>query len=241
MNKPNLIGISGYIGSGKDTVAKTIQYLTTEKGANEFSLQDYLTDSSSYLYKGNNWQIKKYAGKLKQIASILTGIPIKKFEDQEFKKTYLGEEWNTIFPVIDFITKEKTDEIFERMTVRKLLQKLGTEAMRDGLHTNVWVNALFADYKPIETSKFPITEDSLIYPNWIISDLRFPNEFDAIKSRGGICIRVNRSLCIAGIKPTHPSEIALNDHKFDYEIQNDGSIEDLVIEVEKMLKHFKVL
>jgi hypothetical protein len=32
------------------------------------------------------------------------------------------------------------------MSVRKLLQKLGTEAMRDGLHTNVWCNALFSDY-----------------------------------------------------------------------------------------------
>ena len=31
-----------------------------------------------------------------------------------------------------------------------------------------------------------------MYPNWIITDVRFPNEADAIKGRGGIIIRVNR-------------------------------------------------
>ena len=30
------------------------------------------------------------------------------------------------------------------------------------------------------------------YPNWIITDCRFPNEAKAIKDRDGISIRVNR-------------------------------------------------
>ena len=74
------------------------------------------------------------------------------------------------------------------MTYREFLQKLGTEAMRDGLHTNVWVNALFADYIPHkkeggfqrsvkDTNGIPYDfEYEVEYPNWIITDMRFPNE-----------------------------------------------------------------
>mgnify|MGYP002478018656 CR=1 FL=1 len=62
-----IIGINGKIGAGKDTVGTIIQGLL-------------LTN------KNQSSDIKKFAGKLKQIASILTGIPVKKFEDQEFKK-----------------------------------------------------------------------------------------------------------------------------------------------------------
>lgn len=83
------------------------------------------------------------------------------------------------------------------------------------------------------------------YPNWIITDLRFPNEYDAIKDRKGICIRVNRDYVLRGAeedpKKLHPSETALNNHTFDYEIDNNGSIEDLIEEVRKMLQYFKII
>jgi len=113
-----ILGINGKIGSGKDTVGKIIQHLTSEWEDEEFQDTDMLDVRS-------NWEIKKFAGKLKQIASILTGIPVENFEDQEFKKLDMSPEWG--------------------MTYREFLQKLGTEAMREGLHTNVWVNALMAD------------------------------------------------------------------------------------------------
>ena len=156
----------------------------------------------------------KFAGKLKDIASHLTGIPIEDFEDQEFKKTNLGPEWWTT-----------CDEGHQPMTVRDFLQKLGTDALRNGLHTNVWVNALMADYD----------EDS----NWVITDTRFPNEAQAIKDKGGIVIRVDRP----GVKPinTHPSETGLDNWKFDYTIANVSDIFDLKQTVEQILKHADLL
>lgn len=84
------------------------------------------------------------------------------------------------------------------MSVRELLQKLGTEAMRDGLHENVWVNALFADYTLNQVWKTARELNSEVassveeYPNWIITDMRFPNEMEAVKERNGITIRVIR-------------------------------------------------
>ena len=208
--RPNLIGISGKTGSGKDTVGKIIQCLTANypteniveilKGIGDYKLLPFSDET--------NWQIKKFA---------------------------------------------------------KFLQKLGTEAMRDRLHTNVWINALFADYKPQDGLKgFVFTlkdggkqfvESQLSYPSWIITDMRFPNEMEAVKERGGITIRVNRKIKIGGddygytyvdvkqavkdgiMAAEHLSETALDDAKFDYEINNDGTIENLITTIHKTLNH----
>lgn len=208
MEKKTLIGINGKIGAGKDTVGEIIQKLC-------------ITNS------GPKFEIKKFAGKLKQTASLLTGIPIKKFEDQDFKMTSLGPEWKRPFYDAD------SNLYYEEMTIRKFLQLLGTEAMRVGLHTNVWVNALFADYKWYVKNWDELgTEIDGAYPNWIITDMRFPNEMEAVIEKAGITIRVIRPGTTTG---DHPSETALDDALFDYEIINDGTMEELVNKVRDIL------
>ena len=211
-----IIAIGGKIASGKNTVCDIIQDLCKK-------------------HNGPNFEQKAFAGKLKTTASLLTGIPVEKFEDQEFKKTYLSEEW-------DFADSDAPDNI---MTIRMFLQKLGTDAMRDNLHENVWVNALFADYKPTESnwndSLLKHKKENMFYPNWILTDMRFPNEMEAVKERGGITIRVQRfkqiseNIRVHGTGVPHPSETALDDAKFDYEIINDGTIEDLIEKVREIL------
>jgi hypothetical protein len=235
-----VIGISGRLGSGKDTVGEIIQYLTGVDADGKFS-------------KGLNWsyssnfEIKKFAGKLKIIGSMLSGVPVEYFEDQDFKKLPMGLEWE--------------------MTYREFLQKLGTEAMRDGLHTNVWVNALFADYKvdikEITNKSYSKKEDKWVhqwggkeilsdnqnfsfkkynYPNWIITDMRFPNEIAAVELREGITIRVNRDNGTREIDTNpHPSETALDDAKFDYVIENDGTLDELVEKVRAILIREKII
>jgi hypothetical protein len=206
-----LIGINGYAGSGKDTVGKIIQYLLS--AFNGVNLEKILNNYEEYewmLEEQSEWEIKKYAGKLKEIASLLTGIPVQKFEDQEFKNTYLSEEWRVHgLP----------------MKVREFLQYLGTNALRNCLHQNTWINALFADYTPTH--------------NWIITDVRFPNEAKAIKDRGGIIIRVDRPF----VKPinNHSSEIALDEWNFDYKIGNVSDLKSLAFTVENILLKEKLL
>lgn len=239
-----IIGINGYAGSGKDTVGTIIQYLKTNNGINHPSLEDVLDFPLSHqwwLEEKSGWEIKKWAGKLKTIASMLTGIPVEKFEDQEFKKTNLGPEWDIVTPYesnAPWIFKGEMAEI--PMTVRDFLQKLGTDALRNGLHTNTWVNALMADYTPnvsyYKGSLIDIANSETIHgdlPNWIITDTRFPNEAQAIKDAGGIVIRVDRP----GVKPIndHPSEIGLDDWNFDYKIANVSDLKALTGTVETIL------
>lgn len=230
-----IIGINGKIGSGKDTVGSIIQYLTDEN-VKGMSFEDWYASNVYSVYQATGkWEIKKFAGKLKQIASLLTGVDVEKFEDQEFKKLEMPECWNRL-------QQSGRSKVWAPMTYRQFLQELGTEAMREGLHTNVWVNALFADYHltPDKNANELFTEEFLTgsstvhyeYPNWIITDMRFPNEMEAIVEKGGITIRVVRQ---GTILSTHPSEIALDGHTMHYEIINDGTIEDLVEKVREIL------
>ena len=134
------------------------------------------------------------------------------FENIDDKSRNLGNEWGG-------------------MTVREFLQKLGTEAVRNNLHTNAWVNATFADYE----TTYPVydKERALVIPpttkKWIITDVRFPNEAQAIKDRGGVLIRVNRPGIPVG---EHPSEIALDDYYgWDFIVHNDKTLADLELTV----------
>ena len=232
-----IIGINGKIGSGKDTVGKIIQWLTKPELDGQYI--GFQTYDDATLERLSPFKIKKFAGKLKQTASLLTGIPVEKFEDQEFKKTLLGSEWGTIHTnPLNSIPVFKDVRFLHMMSVRELLQKLGTEAMRDGLHENVWCNALFSDYVPIVKEWDEFGNDTLVeYPSWCITDMRFPNEMEAVVEKGGITIRVVRPNMnsLQAMIPAHASETALDDAEFDYEIINDGTIEDLIEKVKQIL------
>jgi hypothetical protein len=228
-----IIAINGRIGSGKDTVGKIIQYLVFCK---HFGFKDDAFDpypKSTYVLGG--WEIKKFAGKLKQIAAILLGDPyfVENWErgSKEYRNEYLPE-WG--------------------MTRREFLLDLGTKSLRDNFHRDVHVISLFADY----------TEDK----NWLITDLRFANEFDGCKKRKALNLRVKRDFSkvwpeqwnryskgkyntsdigfIEWLRDndeevfkivTHLSEISLLAHEFDYEIDNNGTIEELIEQVKQIL------
>lgn len=75
------------------------------------------------------------------------------------------------------------------------------------------------------------------YPNWIITDMRFPNELKAVKNKNGITIRVNR---VNLIENNHPSETSLDSATFDYVIDNNGTIEELIQKVRIILQREKL-
>ena len=76
-------------------------------------------------------------------------------------------------------------------------------------------------------------------PNWIINDVRFPNEVKAIKKKDGIVIRINRETDYVS---NHSSEIALDNYEdFDYTIDNNNCIDCLIESIKEILKHEKII
>ena len=70
----------------------------------------------------------------------------------------------------------------------------------------------------------------------VITDVRFPNEADAIKDLGGQIWRVKR-LGISAVNG-HVSETAMDGYKVDQIFINNGSIEDLMALLQARMRQF---
>ena len=93
------------------------------------------------------------------------------------------------------------------ITVREFLQKFGT-CVRMGIDNLFWIKETFANVDG--------------WKNVIIADVRFPEEIEAIKERGGIILRLERNGAGAG---NHISEVALDDYTgWDKVIDNSFSL-----------------
>lgn len=106
--------------------------------------------------------------------------------------------------------------------VRRLLQRMGTEVGRNMFGTDFWVYQAFKD----------VSSQSQV----VFTDVRFPNEFHHIKSHFGKVFRVEKP----GISAVnaHVSEMALDNYNFDGVILNNGSIEELNVQIDSIMKGF---
>ena len=97
------------------------------------------------------------------------------------------------------------------VTVRHILQTLGTDWGRRCIHEGLWV--------------YTWARSCRDYPRVCVDDVRFLNEAMEIKARGGQMWLITRP----GIEDTtgHVSEGGLTTWKFDAVIENDGSLADL--------------
>lgn len=257
----NLIGVSGSINSGKDVTGEMLQYINF---ADNPTYSGFLTD----VYFIPNYEIKKCAEKLKEVVAIIIGCKRSDLEDEAFKNTELPEQWwvytresdNKLTTQLEYDTLTENQKgwlTLVKITPRMMLQLLGTEGGRRVVHPNIWVNALFADWKPIgsplvvRAKGLPVT-----YPKWIITDVRFPeNEGVAVTKRDGLLIGIKRYFALKQPKYahlvdkdnpydipseleelnpklykslTHESEYAMGDHSWcDVVIENNGTLEDL--------------
>lgn len=135
-----------------------------------------------------------FAEPLKEMVSIITGIP--KYDIDHHKTTYL-EEYG--------------------MTVRSLLQKIGTDVMRNQVHQNIWINIAERRLRDIPYHKVVI-----------IPDVRFENEMQFIRRHRGIILQVERPGVFDEEIHGHVSESGQSEmSSADYTIANDCSLDEL--------------
>lgn len=223
---------------------------------------EYVEKTQEPFFGPNSWKIKKFAGKLKQHVASLLGINENLLEDRDFKNSLLGSEWkvfevkdigNRIDPVV-YLSHERAEMFLDaqkaaipylnliieakRITVRELLIAVGHQS-RVNIHPDIWVNGLFADYK--EEKRKVIIDDSEEYqnvlPNWLVTDVRYPNEKERIERLGGIVIRIESPHCQI---IDHPSETGLDGAKFNFTIENNYHLEDFNSQVEELYAHLIV-
>lgn len=247
-----IYSISGKIGSGKDLAGEMLEYIL---GNPDDSYEEF----EKTIAYSTEWSVKKWADTLKDIVCVLINCTRDQLEDREFKEKKLGPRWkyyylvrsssgkrvgHTIFDneasamISALMYSFKVDVVGKTHTPRTILQLLGTDAGRRIIHPNIWVNALMANYN----SKC----------NWIVTDTRFENELDAVKSVGGKTIRLERSWGLRTPykdvddfvanstqedhdKYSHPSEIALDHAVFDHVIDNNKSKKHLFNQLKSII------
>jgi hypothetical protein len=126
-----------------------------------------------------------------------------------------------------------TRELGYTVTPRLVLQQVGTECMRQGFFDGVWVSLA---KQALENNP---------HTDWVIPDVRFPNEIDMIRNQGGVVIEVQRGEIpewvdeykTQGVEPEHihPSEWQWLDSTIDHVIDNNGSLNDLKNQVSDLL------
>ena len=188
-----IIGIAGFQGSGKDTIA---DYLQNIYGFKRDSFAATLKDAVAAIF---GWDRELLEGRTT--------------ESRQWRET-VDEWWANRLNMPD-------------LTPRLVLQKWGTEVARKSWHDDTWIASL--------ENKLNRAHNDIV-----ITDVRFPNEIEAVRNAGGIVIRVVRGPepgwyetalgANAGILPdqellkqlgVHPSEWAWIGTNFDAVIDNN--------------------
>jgi hypothetical protein len=206
-----ILGITGRIGSGKDTIA---DYLCTFHGYRRLSFAASLKDAIASIF---GWDREMLEG-----------------------TTKTSREWRE---QVDSWWSSRLDM---EVTPRWIMQYWGTEVCRNNFHQDIWVASI--------ENKLRQTSDNIV-----ITDCRFTNELDAIKSAGGITVRVER-----GPKPEwyddamalnkgpshigwalareslekfniHASEYSSVGLEYDHVIENNGTIDELYRKVDSII------
>jgi hypothetical protein len=113
------------------------------------------------------------------------------------------------------------------MSPRDALQRLGTDACRNHVHREIWIKSAWLRVQKIWEEN---PETGVVIP-----DVRFTNEADFIKEKGGVLWKVDRDLP-EDKNSQHPSEIDLDTYdKWDKVIDNNSSLRKLYLNVDSGL------
>ncbi len=208
-----IIVVSGLIGSGKDTIA---DYLCTVHGFKRLSFASALKDAVAAVF---GWDRELLEGSTKH-----------------------SREWRE---QVDPWWSERLG--IPHLTPRWVLQQWGTDVLRKNFHDDIWIAS-------VEHKLLNVKDDI------VITDCRFPNELAAIKRVGGLTIRANRGplpdwydaaiaynrgergnlewatskrkLDQAGVHASEYSSVGL---VFDYNVDNNGTIDELHQQINQVL------
>lgn len=240
INKVTIVGIKGFKGSGKDTVASMISYILHD-GIMKANYDTWLLYHKNGFVE-NDEIIIHFADKLKDDIAAFCNIDRKLLDRQDikeenyynFKTGIVSTNIKDTDRVINNIGEINYDNLSSLLSlnnnisikIRVLLQYYGTNVIRN----HFWHNAFV--YYTINRA-FDIRNK---LGQCIIADARFDNECNVIKVCGGKIIRVDRRV---NNDDNHESE-QIKISQDDYVIDNTGTFVGLFYKVLKFVTDYMV-
>lgn len=239
INKVTIVGIKGFKGSGKDTVASMISYILHD-GIMKANYDTWLLYHKNGFVE-NDEIIIHFADKLKDDIAAFCNIDRKLLDRQDikeenyynFKTGIVSTNIKDTDRVINNIGEFNYDNLSSLLSlnnnisikIRVLLQYYGTNVIRN----HFWHNA-FVHYTI--NKAFDIRNK---LGQCIIADVRFDNECNVIKVCGGKIIKVDRRVN----NDNHESE-QIKISQDDYVIDNTGTLVGLFYKVLKFVTDYMV-
>lgn len=239
INKVTIVGIKGFKGSGKDTVASMISYILHD-GIMKANYDTWLLYHKNGFVE-NDEIIIHFADKLKDDISEFCGIDRKLLDRQEIKENYyynfktgiVSTNIKDIYCVINTVLEYDNLSTLLLLNnnnvsikIRALLQYYGTNVIRNHFWREAFIRYTMNKAFDIRNSK----------GQCIIADARFDNdECKAIRDCGGMIIRVDRK----SNNDNHESE-QIKISQDDYVIDNTGTLVGLFYKVLKFVTDYMV-
>ena len=214
-----ILGICGQKSSGKDSFA----------------------DIAKKILQSDKVMKLSFAKPLKDFVINLFNLQSKYAWGSEADKNYPIATWGKYFTQ-DALDKYKKEND-TLLSTREILQVVGTDVMRLGnfnflvedlrskvksfimkhfnkevAHDTIWIDLLKKDIEDLNARG--------IADIFIISDVRFANEVNSVKSWGGKVVRLYRDTNLTNSIP-HPSELEMNnilDKEFDYVLYEEDNV-----------------
>ncbi len=211
---PKFITLAGRKQVGKDTSAHIIARIIGSRQEDQSFIDEWRTPSPKV-------HIVHFADALKDACVLIFGIDRQDMETEDGKKKMTDVLW----PAYDeagscaYAVWRPADPTVDRfMTVREVLQFVGTDLFRNQIDPDIWVKSVF---------RKKYAEDDIV----IIADARFPNE-TAFAKKHGLLVKIERDNGLAG--DMHISERALDNYN-DYDFVVDNN-DDLVVLKQKWIE-----
>lgn len=243
INKVTIVGIKGFKGSGKDTVASMISYILHD-GIMKATYDTWLLYHKNGFVE-NDEIIIYFADKLKDDISEFCGIDRKLLDRQDvkeenyynFKTGIVSTNIKDADVVINDIDEFDYDNLAPLLflynnnisiKIRVLLQYYGTNIIRNHFWREAFIRYTINKVFDIRNSK----------GQCIIADVRFDNECEAIKQCGGMIIRIDRKSSNDNHDSHESEQITINED--DYVIDNTGTFVGLFYKVLKFVTDYMV-
>lgn len=209
-----VIGLTGFAKSGKSTAAEILKSLGGQEVA--------------------------FAKHLKDVCSVVFGVPRDHFDNQAWKEERLSFDrvicGNDIERILNYFevparfipTAVMAHQGTVMTTPRHIAQYIGTEVLRS-IDENIHINMAFK-LAGSSSAKF-----------LICSDVRFANELNAVQNAGGLVYGIYRKAVIPGnIENLHPSEREIPQliQGANIVIANESTIEEFQRKVREEIQGF---